>query len=122
MTPLLDCLKVICFFLLFAIAVIVLAASNENLRGAEPIQIRVQDCPVYARDGYAAAQMLRDGRTKEQIIEYWVERQNRFTPEQWPHALSLLERAFTTTLEPKEFGQAILKECIDNDGWLGRMI
>ena len=86
---------------------------------AARLQIKVHTCPIYARDGYVAAQMRADGRTKEQVIEHWVEHRGRYTEEQWPHAMALLERAFTTKLKPLEFRDSLLAECIKRNGWLG---
>lgn len=86
----------------------------------EPLKINLRDCPVYARDGYVAAQKRVDGWTKQQVLDYWNERKGNYTMEQWPHVLALLDQAFITKLDPKAFGRSLLDDCVANDGWLGR--
>jgi hypothetical protein len=82
------------------------------------LKIELRGCPIYARDGRIAKQMMHDGRTQDQVVQYWQERRGSYTPEQWPFAMQLIKRAFNTTATPEEYYNTLLKECVLRDGLL----
>ena len=89
-----------------------------GLSFAEPLQLSPQGCRYYTQDAEAAI-ALRDLGVSETIAQE-VYARKKYMPAVKEHVPSLVSKVYASRLERDELVEMLLKECMENDGWIGK--